>query len=254
MIVLVHIEADQPLEYLLRKAINGTYSISLTYVRNAQHTLTGVTTVLVYIYKYFGSSNEEKQIQTVRLIDFNQTVDVGQIVFGDSNLDRLKDELEKSKDECRRLRDQLINNKQDQIQSSVQHLNITCDGCFKSPIVGDRYKCLFCPNIDFCQNCQSQKNHQHDSKHPLICIPDSSLCASSIYVQNISGMIHSNISCASCSVTPIVGVRYQCTTCNINLCEKCEFLSLHDISHQRLKIIYPETMKQPFQTITPTFF
>jgi tetratricopeptide (TPR) repeat protein len=238
----VSFQSDQPLEYLLRKAVNGIYLISLTYINNAQHSLTGVTTVLVYIYKYFGSINEEKQIQTVRLTDYNQTIDVGQIEFGDPNLEKFKDELEKSKDQCRRLQDQLINNKQHQIQSSIQHINVTCDGCATSPIVGNRYKCLFCPNIDFCQNCQSQTNHQHDPKHPLICIPDSSLYASSIYLQNISAFIHQNTQCATCSATPIVGVRYQCTTCKINFCEKCEFLCLHDISHSRLKIISPETI------------
>ncbi|CAF0763691.1 unnamed protein product [Rotaria sordida] len=231
--------SDQPIEYLLRKAVNGIYSISLTYITNAQHTLTGVTTVLVYIYKYFGSINEEKQIQTVRLTNLNQTIDIGHIEFGDSNLEKLKDELQKSKDECHRLQNQLINSKQS-IQSNMQHINITCDGCSMSPIVGDRYKCIFCPNVDFCQNCQSSTNHQHDLKHPLICIRDSSLYASSIYLQNISELIHLNIRCASCFVSPIVGVRYQCMTCKINLCEKCEFLGLHDILHERLKIIRPQ--------------
>ncbi|CAF2308908.1 unnamed protein product [Rotaria sp. Silwood2] len=231
--------SGQPIEYLLRKAINGIYSISLTYISNAQHTLVGVTTVLVYIYKYFGSINEEKQIKTVRLTDFNQIVDVGHIEFGDSNLEKLKDELEKSKDECRRLQNQLITGKQ-QTQSIIQHINITCDRCLMSPIVGDRYRCMFCPNVDFCENCQSATNHQHDSKHPLMCVRDSSVYASSIYLQNTSELIHLNSLCSSCFVSPIVGIRYQCMTCKTNLCEKCEFLSLHDTSHERLKIIRPQ--------------
>ncbi|CAF3333576.1 unnamed protein product [Rotaria sp. Silwood1] len=234
-----HFRSDQPMEYLLRKAVNGIYSISLTYLNNAQHTLTGVTTVLVYIYKYFGSINEEKHIQTVRLTNLNQTIDVGHVEFGDSNLEKLKAELQQSKDECHRLQNLLITGKQ-QTQSIIQHTNITCDKCFMSPIVGDRYKCLFCPNVDFCQNCQSSTNHQHDSKHPLICIHDSSLYASSIYIQNMSELIHVNSQCSSCSISPIIGIRYQCMTCKINLCEKCEFLCLHDVSHERLKIIRPQ--------------
>jgi hypothetical protein len=131
-------------------------------------------------------------------------------------------------------------NKKKEIQSLIQHINITCDGCFKSPIIGDRYKCMFCPNIDFCQDCKSLTTHQHDSKHPLICIRDSSLYTSSIYVQNISEHIHLNTRCVYCSVSPIIGIRYQCIPCGMNLCEKCEFLCLHDISHKRLKIILPE--------------
>ncbi|CAF3885861.1 unnamed protein product, partial [Rotaria magnacalcarata] len=232
-------KSDQPIEYLLRKAINGIYSISLTYVNNAQHTIVGVTTVLVCVYKYFGSLNEEKQIHTVRLTNYNQTIDVAQIEVGDLNLEKLKDELEKSKKECCRLQNQIITGKQ-QTQSLIQHTNVTCDGCSMSPIVGDRYKCIFCPNLDFCHDCQSSANSTHDAKHPLFCIHDSSVFASSIYTQNIGGLIHSNNTCTTCSVSPIVGIRYQCITCNINLCGKCEFLCLHDVSHVRLKIIQPQ--------------
>ncbi|CAF0910601.1 unnamed protein product [Adineta steineri] len=239
-ITRISFQNPYPVEYLLRQAIDGIYSISLSYIRNAQHTLTGVTTVLVYIYKYFGSINEEKQIQTVRLTDCNQTVDVGQIEFGKSDLAKLKDELQKTKDECHRLQNQLMINKLQPIQSSIQHLNVTCDGCFTTPIIGDRYKCLFCPNIDFCQNCKSLTNLQHDSNHPLLCMHDSTLFASSIFLQNISEISHTNAQCTSCTMLPIIGIRYYCVTCKINLCEKCEFLGLHDISHQRLKIIYPQ--------------
>ena len=235
----VYLQSDQPIQYLLRQAVDGSYSINLTYIRNAQHTIIGVTTALVYIYKYFGSSNEERKIRAVRLTSCGQTVDVDQIEFGNLNLEKLKDDLQKSRDECRRLQDQLIIPKK-QTESSVQHINTTCDGCFKSPIIGDRYKCMFCPNIDLCQNCQSSTSHLHDSEHPLIRIRDSSLYASSIYIQNMSGMIHLNTHCTSCSVSPIVGMRYHCTICKINLCQKCEFLCLHDISHERLKVIVPQ--------------
>jgi tetratricopeptide (TPR) repeat protein len=106
-------QADQPIEYLLRKAVQGKYSISVTFARNTQHTLTGVTTVLIYIYKYFGTNQKEQRIQTVRLTSLNQTIDIGEIEFPKSN------------------------------PSSIQHLNITCDGCFQTPIIGDRYKYRF---------------------------------------------------------------------------------------------------------------
>ncbi|CAF3772210.1 unnamed protein product [Rotaria sp. Silwood1] len=133
-----------------------------------------------------------------------------------------------------------ITDKKQEIRSFIQHINVTCDGCSKSPIIGDRHKCMFCPNIDFCQDCKSLTNHQHDSKHPLICIRDSSLYTSSIYIQNMNKLIHFNTSCVYCSVSPIIGIRYQCIPCGINLCEKCEFLCLHDVSHKRIKIILPE--------------
>lgn len=231
-------DSSQPVEYLLRKAINGTYSISLTYLTNAQHTVTGVTTVLIYVYKYFGSINEERQIHTVRLSDRLQTVDIGQIEFGDPNLEKLKNELEKSKDECNRLQNLLIGAQKKSV-SLVEHINVACDGCSMSPIMGDRYKCIFCPNLDFCENCQSSAHLLHDIKHPLLCIRDTNSYRSSIYVQNMSQLIHSNISCVLCHASPIVGIRYQCVTCNVNICERCEFLCLHDTSHQRMKFIVP---------------
>ncbi len=33
------------------------------------------------------------------------------------------------------------------------HPNVTYDGCDMSPIKGDRYKCFFCLDVDFCQSC-----------------------------------------------------------------------------------------------------
>ena len=198
-------QAAQPVEYLLRRSIHGKYSISLSFERNAQNTLTGATTALVYIYKYFGAYGEEQQIKTVRLTNFHEKIDIAQIEFN----------------------------------HQIEHPNVTCDGCLKSPIIGDRYKCLFCPDVDFCEDCQGLRNHQHDSKHPLICIRDSALYTSSLAIQNRSQMIHSNTHCMSCSVSPIIGIRYECMPCKINICEKCEFLGLHDISHQRIKTILP---------------
>jgi tetratricopeptide (TPR) repeat protein len=198
-------QAVQPIEYLLRRSVHGKYLISLSFERNAQHTLTGVTTALVYIYKYFGAFGEEQQIKTVRLTNFQEKIDVAEIEFN----------------------------------HHIEHTNVTCDVCLKTPIIGDRYKCIFCPDVDFCHDCQGLTNHQHDPKHPLICIHDSALYTSSLTLQNRSQMIHLNTHCMLCSVSPIIGIRYECVTCKINICEKCEFLCLHDVSHQRIKTILP---------------
>ncbi|PRW60037.1 UPF0696 C11orf68-like protein [Chlorella sorokiniana] len=35
----------------------------------------------------------------------------------------------------------------------TQHLDITCDGCEAEPIVGHRYKCCVCEDIDLCGSC-----------------------------------------------------------------------------------------------------
>jgi hypothetical protein len=35
----------------------------------------------------------------------------------------------------------------------LEHLDITCDGCEVEPIVGDRFKCTVCEDIDLCRKC-----------------------------------------------------------------------------------------------------
>lgn len=35
----------------------------------------------------------------------------------------------------------------------IHHLDITCDGCGMEPIIGGRYKCQLCPDIDLCETC-----------------------------------------------------------------------------------------------------
>ena len=36
------------------------------------------------------------------------------------------------------------------------------------------------------------------------------------------GIIHDGISCSICKISPIVGSRYYCTTCDFDICESCE--------------------------------
>ena len=39
------------------------------------------------------------------------------------------------------------------------HENIWCNGCQKRPIVGIRFRCIICPNFDFCADCKSSQSH-----------------------------------------------------------------------------------------------
>lgn len=41
------------------------------------------------------------------------------------------------------------------------HEGIRCDGCKISPVIGDRYKCVICPDFDYCSNCESRNEHNH---------------------------------------------------------------------------------------------
>ena len=46
------------------------------------------------------------------------------------------------------------------------HVNYVCDGCGADPIKGIRYKCAYCDDFDFCNNCEKTENHDFD--HPFI--------------------------------------------------------------------------------------
>ncbi|XP_075066123.1 sequestosome-1 isoform X2 [Mixophyes fleayi] len=50
---------------------------------------------------------------------------------------------------------------------NVVHPNVTCDGC-DSPVVGNRYKCLICPDYDLCSTCEGKGIHQ---EHNMIMFP-----------------------------------------------------------------------------------
>ena len=33
------------------------------------------------------------------------------------------------------------------------HTGVSCDGCLSCPIVGSRFKCKSCDNVDLCERC-----------------------------------------------------------------------------------------------------
>lgn len=50
-------------------------------------------------------------------------------------------------------------------------------------------------------------------------------------------VIHDGVSCDSCRMQPILGVRYKCQVChNFDLCETCESNQVHDPSHALTKM------------------
>jgi hypothetical protein len=236
------LSTHKPQQYVLKKAISGSYIIHVTLNRHTGQAGNGATTAVLYMYKHYGSDNEEKHIRAIRLTELGQNIEIGRIEFGDLTVAKLQEELRIVRDQNRHLRDQL-NGIKNINKSLIQHVNITCDACGSTPIIGDRYKCMFCSNLDFCQECQmfsTTLNQYHDIQHPLICIHDSSLYTKSTHVINRSDIIHPQTKCSSCSTLPIVGIRYNCPLCGIDLCERCEFIGVHDPGHQRIKLMYPQ--------------
>ncbi|KAE8614073.1 hypothetical protein XENTR_v10007970 [Xenopus tropicalis] len=50
---------------------------------------------------------------------------------------------------------------------NVVHPNVTCDGC-DGPVVGNRFKCLICPDYDLCSTCEKKGIHK---EHNMIMFP-----------------------------------------------------------------------------------
>ena len=38
---------------------------------------------------------------------------------------------------------------------TIEHVDIACDGCDQDPIYGQRWRCLVCPDVDWCGRCAS---------------------------------------------------------------------------------------------------
>jgi len=81
--------------------------------------------------------------------------------------------LNESKDiQLEILKELKIMNERNIISSQmITHNEVTCNGCMKQTIIGTRYKCLFCKDFDFCEDCE--KNMPHDPNHSFIKIKDT---------------------------------------------------------------------------------
>jgi len=112
-----------------------------------------------------------------------------------------------------------------------------------SPITGIRYKCNQCNEYDLCDTCETKNivTEKHTSSHVLmkIRVPLAS---------TKKEVIHSGIKCNECGVVPIVGVRYNCQSCeDFDLCEKCESSTRHPPKHVLLKLKQPLVPRQQEQ-------
>jgi len=77
---------------------------------------------------------------------------------------------------------------------------------------------------------------ESDGICPFMNLQDFGLCSE----QESKEAVHHGITCDSCQVSPIRGVRYKCCVCNnYDLCSDCESLGKHDSSHPLLKILRP---------------
>jgi hypothetical protein len=53
----------------------------------------------------------------------------------------------------------------EKINSLEEHPEISCSECGISPIVGNRYCCVYCQNLNYCEKCEEKNGFNHG--HPL---------------------------------------------------------------------------------------
>ena len=126
------------------------------------------------------------------------------------------------------------------------HFNILCDGCKMNPIRGNRYKCIGCPDFDFCENCYQKNKDTHGHEFKKI----EKLSFTNIFEYknndyNKRENVHMGVKCNRCGSNPIIGWRFKCSICeNYNLCEKCEENSGYEHGHPLIKIYNSKMQKQ----------
>jgi hypothetical protein len=106
------------------------------------------------------------------------------------------------------------------------------------------FKCSTCPNFMCCINCEGEQIH--DRWHALTQF-DSSVQVKRIHHQlwDRSHMVHEGYFCEFCRGSEcIIGFRFNCMKCQIDLCESCEAKGLHDFTHPRLKVAATPTTEQ----------
>ena len=95
--------------------------------------------------------NLKEELINESQIKFSEIVSESQInlknVFEKNNIFENEDEINES------------------LHSLEQHPGITCGNCGMSPITGNRYCCVYCNNVNYCEKCEEKNGLKHG--HPL---------------------------------------------------------------------------------------
>ncbi len=70
-----------PEEYMLRRAMDGTYDIKVDYFSSSAPALTGSVTLQAVVFTDYGRPNEKRQAITVRLRESDDVIDIGKAEF-----------------------------------------------------------------------------------------------------------------------------------------------------------------------------
>ena len=154
---------------------------------------------------------------------------------------KTKEELEAEKDKIKAI-----------ARQKDVHEFVWCDGCNQqggasgaSSLVGMRFKCLVCPNIDMCRECfvAGQTPQGHSLQHEVVCFP---LAAPDVLVTHA----FPDLTCHYCARQKFFGSAYTCATCSPISggqtpvwCESCE-LSAPWLEVHTPQISLPHTPKK----------
>ncbi len=99
-----------------------------------------------------------------------------------------------------------------------------------------------CVNYDICDTCHSMgnsntlQNPDHKNDHMFLKICKASQSKKIPLLFNRENWVNKGIICYHCNKQNIIGWRYLCVQCGINICEVCEHLGVHTLTHPLLKM------------------
>ncbi len=70
-----------PEEFLLKKAIEGNYTVKVNYYGSSQQTIAGPVTIQALLITNFGKNNEKREEITLRLSDKKEVIEIGKLNF-----------------------------------------------------------------------------------------------------------------------------------------------------------------------------
>eukprot|EP00850_Spirogloea_muscicola_P000988 SM000003S11233 [mRNA] locus=s3:1667446:1669772:- [translate_table: standard] len=125
-----------------------------------------------------------------------------------------------------------------------------CSRCRQLLSGGGRpwFCCTVCPECSLCEGCEAPgpAGHGHPADHVLARMRSEHYpYGRNPLAHSRASLVHAGVRCDGCGATPIVGIRYRCTTCHdFDLCEACEASMGHGgFRHNLLKIFHSNTVK-----------
>ncbi|KAG2392760.1 hypothetical protein C9374_011485 [Naegleria lovaniensis] len=115
------------------------------------------------------------------------------------------------------------------------HVDKRCTSCLACPIVGERFMCTECKDVNLCRKCffLQKEPKGHKCTHEISLIPEPR-------------HVHSKLKCAACATVGLEGPIHKCKTCmSFILCNKCYIL--HEKNYESLHLDKYTTHK-PFHS------